>query len=79
MAKAPKSNASYKALLAAKEDVKRYLNLPVPLHLRNAPTQLLRELGYGKDYQYPHNFPQGKVEQDYLPEKLKGRRYYFEK
>ncbi len=79
LAKAPKSNASYKALLAAKEDVKRYLNLPVPLHLRNAPTQLLRELGYGKDYQYPHNFPQGKVEQDYLPEKLKGRRYYFEK
>ena len=71
---APKSNASYKGLLAAKEDVKKTLNLPVPLHLRNAPTQLTKELGYGKDYKYPHDNPETK--QEYLPEKLRGRKYY---
>jgi len=78
LAKAPKSNASYKGLLAAKEDVRKYMNLPVPLHLRNAPTQLLHELGYGKDYKYPHDFPNSQVKQSYLPEKLRGKKYYYE-
>lgn len=76
LATAPKSNASYMGLLAAKEDVKKTLNLSVPLHLRNAPTPLMKDLGYGKDYKYPHNFPGAKVEQEYLPEKLRGKRYY---
>ena len=74
LATAPKSNASYKGLLAAKEDVQKTLNLPVPLHLRNAPTQLMKEIGYGKDYEYSHNFPNSK--QEYLPKELKGRKYY---
>lgn len=76
LATAPKSNASYSALLKAKEDVERTLNLPVPLHLRNAPTQLLKKMGYGKDYLYPHNFPREKIKQEYLPKELKGRKYY---
>jgi len=78
LAKAPKSNASYLALLRAQEDVKKYGNLPVPLHLRNAPTKLMKDLGYGKNYQYPHNFPQSKVKQEYLPKELKGKKYYQE-
>ncbi len=76
LASAPKSNASYKGLLAAKEDVKKTMNLPVPLHLRNAPTSLMKDLGYGKDYKYPHNFPGARVKQEYLPEELKDRKYY---
>lgn len=76
LATAPKSNASYTALLAAEVDVKKTLNLPVPLHLRNAPTDLMKKLGYGKDYQYPHDFPNAKVKQEYLPKELKGRKYY---
>ncbi|MEA1963721.1 MAG: replication-associated recombination protein A [Candidatus Aerophobetes bacterium] len=76
LASAPKSNASYKGLLEAKEDVRKNLNLPVPLHLRNAPTTLMKELGYGKNYKYPHNFPQGKVDQKYLPEGLEKKKYY---
>ncbi len=75
LAKAPKSNASYMALLRAKEDVKKTLNLPVPLHLRNAPTKLMKGLGYGKDYKYPHDYSGGKVKQDYLPKELKGKVY----
>ncbi|MDO8581680.1 MAG: replication-associated recombination protein A [bacterium] len=74
LAKAPKSNASYKAILAAEEDVKNYLNLPIPLHLRNAPTELMKDLGYGKEYIYTHDKPD--VQQEFLPEKLKGRKYY---
>ncbi|TET43158.1 replication-associated recombination protein A, partial [Candidatus Aerophobetes bacterium] len=76
LASAPKSNASYQGLLAAKEDVGRTLNLPVPLHLRNPVTSLMKRLGYGKDYKYPHSFPQGKVEQEYLPKELRKRKYY---
>lgn len=77
LAKAPKSNASYIALLKAQEDVKKYGNLPVPLYLRNAPTELMKKMGYGKDYQYPHDFPEKKLRQNYLPEKLVGKKYYF--
>jgi len=76
LATAPKSNASYKAMLAAAKDVEEKGALPVPLHLRNAPTPLMEKLGYGKDYKYAHNFPDSVVDQQHLPEELKGRRYY---
>jgi putative ATPase len=76
LATAPKSNASYKAMLAASKDVQEKGALPVPLHLRNAPTSLMEEMGYGKGYRYAHNFPENVVEQEHLPEKLKGKKYY---
>ena len=76
LASAPKNNTEYKAILAAREDVKHYGALPVPLHLRNAPTRLMKDLGYGQDYRYPHDYDGNWVEQDYLPEALKGKRYY---
>ncbi len=76
LACAPKSNAVYRAVKAAREDVKRFGALPVPVHLRNPETALMRALGYGRDYKYPHNFPEGFVKQDYLPEKLRHRCYY---
>lgn len=76
LASAPKSNASYSALLSAKKDVQKTLNVPIPLHLRNAPTELMKKLGYGKDYQYPHNFPKAKIKQVYLPASLRGKKYY---
>ncbi len=76
LATAPKSNASYRALLAAREDARTQGALPVPLHLRNAPTELMQELGYGAGYQYPHDFPDAAVAQDFLPERLRNRRYY---
>jgi len=76
LALAPKSNASYKGLLLAEEDVKKYLNLPVPLHLRNAPTELMKKIGYGKNYKYPHDYSNAKVEQEYLPDDLCGKKYY---
>ena len=76
LATAPKSNASYKAMLAAAADVKEKGALPVPLHLRNAPTELMEKLCYGKGYRYAHNFPGYIVDQEHLPEELKGRKYY---
>jgi putative ATPase len=76
LATAPKSNASYRAYRRAKAELNESGSLPVPLHLRNAPTELMRREGYGEDYQYPHDFPGHVTEQDYLPERLKGRRYY---
>lgn len=79
LASAPKSNASYMAYLLALEDVKKKGTLPVPLHIRNAPTGLMKELGYGKGYKYPHNYEGAKIEQDYLPDALKGRKYYKKK
>jgi putative ATPase len=77
LATAPKSNAVYKGYEAAKKDALETLAQPVPLHLRNAPTQLMKGLGYGKGYQYAHDFKDAKVEQEHLPENLKGRRYYL--
>ncbi|MBU0540471.1 replication-associated recombination protein A [Patescibacteria group bacterium] len=74
LAEAPKSNALYTAYSAVRDDVRRLPNEPVPLHLRNAPTDLMKDLGYGKGYKYNPDYT-GPVEQDYLPEKLKGRRY----
>ena len=76
LATAAKSNASYKAMLAATEDVDEHGALPVPLHLRNAPTPLMQKLGYGKDYRYPHDFPDHVVAQEHLPAELKERKYY---
>jgi putative ATPase len=76
LATAPKSNASYKAMLAAAKDVEEKGALPVPLHLRNAPTPLMEKLGYGKDYRYAHDFPDHVVEQQHLPKQLAGRKYY---
>ena len=76
LATCPKSNASYRAMLAAAEDVRQAGPLPVPLHLRNAPTPLMKGLGYGADYRYPHDHPDAVVDQEYLPERLAGRRYY---
>jgi putative ATPase len=75
LAGAPKSNASYRAMLAAREDTAQGA-LPVPLHLRNAPTALMKGLGYGKDYQYPHDYEGALVAQEYLPDQLRGRVYY---
>jgi putative ATPase len=76
LATAPKSNASYQAMLAALEDVKKHGSLPVPLHLRNAPTKLMKGLGYGKGYQYAHDYQGAVVMQTHLPETLKEQRYY---
>jgi putative ATPase len=76
LATAPKSNASYKAMLAALEDVKKHGPLPVPLHLRNAPTKLMKGLGYGKGYQYAHDYEGSVINQQHLPDALQERRYY---
>ena len=76
LATAPKSNTAYAAMLAAADDVQRHGPLPVPLHLRNAPTRLMRDLGYGRGYQYAHDQPQGAVSHAHLPDALHGRRYY---
>ncbi len=87
LATAPKSNALEAAYQRAQEDVQQTRNDPVPLHIRNAPTRLMKELDYGKDYKYAHDYykemsiddperpPAGQL-QEYLPESLKGRRYY---
>lgn len=79
LASAAKSNASYEALAKAKQAVKDSGTEPVPLHLRNAPTRLMKNLGYGKDYQYPHHDPDGIVREQYLPDSLKDDRFYFPK
>ncbi len=76
LASAPKSNAAILAINKAIEDVKSYPDLPVPLHLRNAPTSLLSDLGYGKDYKYAHDFPGHFLQEQYLPDELKNRVYY---
>jgi putative ATPase len=76
LALAPKSNAVYTAYAEAMRDVQEQPNLPVPLHIRNAPTDLMKDLDYGKGYKYAHNYEDAIVEQEYLPDNLKGRRYY---
>jgi putative ATPase len=73
---AEKSNAVYTAYNHAAADVRNEPEYPVPLHIRNAPTKLMKDLGYGDNYLYPHAYEGGMVKQDYLPEELKGRRYY---
>jgi putative ATPase len=76
LATAPKSNALYTAFQRVQRDVRETENMPVPLHIRNAPTKLMEDLGYGKDYKYPHDYPDHFVEEEYLPGNLKGRTYY---
>jgi len=76
LATAPKSNASYQAMLAAAKDVEEHGALAVPLHLRNAPTGLMKNLGYGKNYKYAHNYEGHIVDQEHLPQELSGRHYY---
>ncbi|HLW69548.1 MAG TPA: replication-associated recombination protein A [Candidatus Binataceae bacterium] len=76
LAGAPKSNAAYRGMTAAREDARSFGALPVPLHLRNAPTPLMRGLGYGAEYQYPHDYADAIANQSYLPEKLEGKIYY---
>ncbi|MGE5499739.1 MAG: replication-associated recombination protein A, partial [Syntrophothermus sp.] len=77
LASSPKSNASYMGIEKALEDVRSKNQYPVPLHLRNAPTRLMKEIGYGKNYQYPHEFAGNFVEKNYLPDEMKGTQYYF--
>jgi putative ATPase len=76
LATAPKSNAIYTAYQRVQKDVRELENMPVPLHIRNPVTSLMKDLGYGKDYKYPHDYPDHFVEEEYLPENLKGRIYY---
>ena len=76
LATAPKSNRVYTAYNKAMDDARRYGSLPVPLHIRNAPTRLMKDLGYGKSYEYAHDIEAGISAQDHFPDKLKGRKYY---
>ena len=76
LACSPKSNAAYLAIGAAQRLVRKTGNLPVPLHLRNSPTPLMKDLGYGKSYQYAHDFPGNFVPQDFLPDAIRGQRLY---
>jgi len=74
---APKSNALYTAYEEISDDIQKTLNEPPPMHIRNAPTKLMKELGYGKDYRYAHDYLDKVVDMECLPDSLKGRRYYF--
>jgi putative ATPase len=76
LATAPKSNAVYEAYSRAAADAHRDVAQPVPLHLRNAPTKLMKDLGYGKGYQYAHDEPDGIAGMSCLPPALEGHRYY---
>jgi putative ATPase len=76
LATAPKSNALYRGYGAVQEDIAKTQSLPVPLHIRNAPTKLMKGLGYGRGYRYAHDYPEALAPQEYLPEALKGRNYY---
>ncbi len=76
LAQAPKSNAVYEAYSRAQKDVQTSINEPVPLHLRNAPTDLMKELGYGRDYRYAHREEEGVSDMECLPENLQEKQYY---
>ncbi len=76
LATAPKSNAIYTAFGEAMADVQKFGTLPVPLHIRNAPTRLMKELGYGKGYKYAHNYRDAIAEQEHMPSELRNRIYY---
>ena len=76
LASCPKSNASYAGLIEARKDAKAFGNLPVPLHLRNAVTSLMKDLGYGKGYRYVHHDPKASTEQTHLPKELDKKKYY---
>jgi len=76
LATSSKSNSAYEAIDAAIAEVQNTGDLPIPLHLRNAPTKLMKDLGYAKDYKYAHSYEGNFVEQDFLPEKIKGKSFY---
>ncbi len=76
LAAAPKSNAAYKGLGAAQEAVRRSPFPVIPIHLRNAPTKLMKDMGYGKEYRYPHDFG-GFVAQSYWPEGMNAKKFYL--
>jgi len=76
LATASKSNASYMGIEQALAEVRESGNLPIPMHIRNTPTKLMKELGYHKGYKYAHDFPDSALEQQHLPDKLVGRKFY---
>ena len=76
LATSPKSNSAYEAINSAMQFVSETGNYPVPLHLRNAPTKLMTDLGYGADYKYPHAFPGNFITQQYLPDKAVNMRFW---
>ncbi|MGD8541951.1 MAG: replication-associated recombination protein A [Desulfobacteraceae bacterium] len=76
LATAPKSNSVYRAYGEVRAAVRQTGSLPVPLHLRNAPTALMRDLGYGRGYKYAHDYPEACAPQQHLPDELRGRRFY---
>lgn len=75
LAKAPKNNITYKISLQTKEDIAKYGNIPVPMVIRNAPTKLMKDLGYGTGYQYAHDMPGHQTDNQHFPDELKGRKY----
>jgi len=77
LAQAPKSNKVYESVKLAKKEILKTGNLPVPLHLRNGETKLMKELGYGKDYKYAHDFKDAKVDQEHLPPEIKDKKFYI--
>jgi len=76
LASCPKSNASYRAIGEATDEVKQQPNLKIPFHLRPAPTQLMKDIGYGKHYKYSHDYDEHFIEQDFLPEEIKNSIFY---
>jgi len=76
LATSPKSNSTYLAIDKALDTVRKTGDLPVPLHIRNAPTRLMKEIGYGKNYKYAHGYEDNFVKQEFLPEKVKGSKFY---
>lgn len=76
LASSPKSNASYMAIENALSTVRETGDLPVPLSVRNAPTKLMKNMGYGKGYQYAHDYEGGFVNMEFLPEKISGQKFY---
>jgi putative ATPase len=77
LASSPKSNASYIGIEKALEDVRNKPLFPVPIHLRNAPTKLMKDIGYGKEYKYAHDYENHFIEENYFPDELKGSQYYI--
>jgi putative ATPase len=77
LASSPKSNASYMGIKNAEEEIHNNPLYPVPLHLRNAPTKLMKDIGYGKEYKYAHNHKNNFIDENYLPEELDGKQFYF--
>ncbi|MCF8295466.1 MAG: replication-associated recombination protein A [Bacteroidales bacterium] len=79
LATSPKSNSAYLAIMSAQELVQKTGNLPVPLPLRNAPSKLMKEIGYGVNYKYPHDYPHSFAQMNYLPEEIKSNKIYLPK